>query len=99
MPVLSKAVEIYENFGDAHASLGEAHYKLKQYSEAAKSLETAIALNEKHPRAHTTLGLTYEALGKMEEAVGEYEKAIGVAPDDSYTNTSRQRLAEIRKTS
>lgn len=92
-----KAVEIYENFGDAHANLGEAYYRLKQHSEAIKSLEMAIALNQKHPRAHTTLGLAYEATGNKEGAVQEYEMAINVAPDDSYTNIARQRLAEIKK--
>jgi predicted Zn-dependent protease len=94
---LKKAVQVHENFGDAHANLGEAYYKLKQYPEATKSLEMAIALNENHPRAHTTLGLTYEATGNTEKAIEEYEKAVKVAPDNSYTNIARQRLAEIRE--
>lgn len=94
---LEKAIQVYENFDDAHANLGEAYYKLKQYPEATKSLEMAVALNENHPRAHTTLGLTYEAVGNTEKAIEEYEKAVKVAPDDSYTNTARQRLAEIGK--
>jgi len=92
-----KAVQIYENFDDAHANLGEAYYNLKQYSDATDSLEMAIALNENHPRAHTTLGLTYEAMGNIEKAIEEYEKAIKIAPKESYTDTARQRLAEIKK--
>jgi|GEM_PF-281950 len=94
---LKKAIQVYENFDDAHANLGEAYYKLKQYAEATESLEMAVALNENHPRAHTTLGLTYEATGDTEKAIEEYEKAIKVAPEDSYTNTARQRLEQIRK--
>ena len=94
---LKKAIQVYENFDDAHANLGEAYYKLKQYAEATESLEVAVALNENHPRAHTTLGLTYEATGDTEKAIEEYEKAIKVAPEDSYTNTARQRLEQIRK--
>lgn len=94
---LKKAIEIYENFDYAHANLGEAYYKLKQYPDATKSLEMAITLNENHPRAHTTLGLTYEATGNREKAVEEYEKAIKVAPDEGYTSTARQRLAELKK--
>ena len=94
---LKEAVQIYENFDDAHANLGEAYYRMKQYKDAMEPLGMAIALNEKHTRAHTTLGLVYEATGDMEKAVAEYEKAIEVAPDESYTNTSRQRLDKIRK--
>jgi predicted Zn-dependent protease len=97
VPPLKKAIEIYENFDHAHANLGEAYYKLKQYPDATKSLETAITLNEDHPRAHTTLGLTYEATGNREKAIEEYEKAVKVAPDEGYTNTARQRLAELKK--
>jgi len=57
----------------------------------------AIALNENHPRAHTTLGATYEATGDTTKAIEEYEKAIEVAPEESYTNTARQRLGQIKK--
>jgi predicted Zn-dependent protease len=97
VPPLKKAIEIYENFDHAYANLGEAYYKLKQYPDATKSLEMAITLNENHPRAHTTLGLTYEATGNREKAIEEYEKAVKVAPDEGYTNTARQRLAELKK--
>jgi regulator of sirC expression with transglutaminase-like and TPR domain len=57
----------------------------------------AIALNENHPRAHTTLGLTYEAMGNTTKAMEEYEKAVEVAPEAEYTNTARQRLEQIKK--
>jgi tetratricopeptide (TPR) repeat protein len=99
VPAFKKAVQIYENFDDAHANLGEAYYKLKQHSEATEPLEMAIALNENHPRAHTTLGLVYEATGKIEKAIEEYEKAIEVAPEEDYTNAARQRLSQLKKAS
>jgi predicted Zn-dependent protease len=94
----TKAIEVYENFSDAHANLGEAYYKLNKYSEAIESLGMAIALNEGHPRAYTTLGLTYEAMGDTTKAIAAYEKAVEVAPEEDYTNTARQRLAQVKET-
>jgi len=41
--------------------------------------------------------LTYEATGNMEKAIEEYENAIKIAPNNSYTDTARQRLAQIKK--
>jgi len=92
-----KAASLYENYGDAWANLGEADYSLKQYPDALKVLEMALTLNGKHPRAYTTLGLTYEATGDKQKAIEAYEQAVNVAPKESYTDTARQRLAELKK--
>ena len=35
--------------------------------------------------------------GNREKAIEEYEKAVKVAPDEGYTSTARQRLAELKK--
>jgi regulator of sirC expression with transglutaminase-like and TPR domain len=57
----------------------------------------AVSLNPKHPKAYTTLGLVYEANNELQKAIEAYEQAVKVAPDDSYTNTARQRLTELKK--
>lgn len=92
-----KAASLYENYSDAWANLGEADYNLKQYPDALKALEMALTLKGDHPRAYTTLGLTYEATGDKQKAIEAYEQAISVAPKESYTETARQRLAELKK--
>lgn len=92
-----KAASLYENFDDAWSNLGEAYYQLKQYADGIKALEMAVTLNAEHPRAWTTLGLTYEATGDKQKAINAYEQAIKVAPKESYTETARQRLSELKK--
>jgi predicted Zn-dependent protease len=92
-----KAVSSYENFDDAWSNLGEVFYYKKQYPDAIKALDMATSLNSKHPRAFTTLGLSYEASGDTQNAIIAYEQAIQIAPNDSYTNTARQRLSNLKK--
>jgi predicted Zn-dependent protease len=92
-----KAISLYENYDDAYANLGEALYRQKKYADAQKALEMAVSLNPKHPKAYTTLGLVYEANNELQKAIEAYEQAVKVAPDDSYTNTARQRLTELKK--
>jgi len=92
-----KAVSTYENYDDAWANLGEVFYYQKQYPDAIKALDMATSLNPKHPRAFTTLGLAYEATGDNQKAIDAYDQAVQVAPKDSYTDTARQRLANLKK--
>ena len=57
--MLRKAVELRPNDGYIVDSLGWAHYKLRQYPEAAETLEKAINLKPADPILNDHLGDAY----------------------------------------
>ena len=64
---------------------GYSLYLRGRHAEADRSLRAALALDPRHARAHTNLGLVLAARGEADAAVAEFGRA-GTDPADSRAN-------------
>jgi tetratricopeptide (TPR) repeat protein len=79
--MLRKAVELRPNDGYIVDSLGWAHYKLKQYPEAAETLEKAINLKPSDPILNDHLGDAYWRVNRRTEAHFQWNHARDMGAD------------------
>lgn len=64
---------------------GYSLYLQRRWADAEASLRKAVAIDPKHARSHTNLGLVLARQGKGEAAVAEFAKA-GCDPADARAN-------------
>ena len=74
---LQTAVQFRSNFPAAHAALGMAHLRLRQFPAARSALEKGVSMG---PTVQVYLGMAYEKLGEAERALEVYQDAIASAP-------------------
>jgi len=79
--MLRKAVELRPNDGYIVDSLGWAHYKLGQYTEAADTLERAIDLKPADPILNDHLGDAYWRVNRRIEAHFQWNHARDMGAD------------------
>ena len=90
--MIRKAVELEPKSGAIIDSLGWAHYKLGQYSEARLKLEDAA---ERSPNSATIidhLGDVYWKLGRHREAGYQWERALELDPTDDERAAIKAKL-------
>ena len=75
---LKKAIELKENFPDAHNNLGTLYNNLKEYSKAIKSFEKAIDYKHDFYQAYYNLGNALKAINKRKDAELMYQKSISI---------------------
>jgi len=90
--MIKKAIELDPNSGAIVDSLGWAHYKLGQYSEAKSKLEDAVALSPSSATIIDHLGDVYWKLGRYREAGYQWERALEYDPTDEERATIRIKL-------
>jgi len=90
--MIKKAIELEPNSGAIVDSLGWAHYKLGQYSEAKVKLEDAVALSPSSATIIDHLGDVYWKLGRYREAGYQWERALEYDPTDEERATIRTKL-------
>ena len=73
--MLQKAARLSPSYG-TYANLGQVHYRQKQYSEAAKSTEEALKLNDKDFRLWTNLAGMYRFMGRDADAIAVYRRVV-----------------------
>jgi tetratricopeptide (TPR) repeat protein len=70
----------YSNIFDAEATkfyeVGQSYNKQNKYSEAVRSLKSALGVSPNYPFAHTELGYAYEQLGEYSLAIAEFEEQL-----------------------
>ena len=71
-----------DDAAELNFQLGARYYQSGSYDLARDRLTLAAELDPKMAKAHSTLGLTYEALGNKRLAKESYENAIKAAPQD-----------------
>ncbi|HJQ30863.1 MAG TPA: tetratricopeptide repeat protein [Pyrinomonadaceae bacterium] len=69
--LFEKSVSVAPAFVHAHAALGAAFLKLKDYARAQAALEEAVKLDPEEPKPHYNLALLYARLKQPERAQEE----------------------------
>ena len=79
--MLRRAVELQPNDGYIVDSLGWAHFKLGQFSDAAQTLERAVLLKPADPVLNDHLGDAYWRTNRRTEAHFQWNHARDMGPD------------------
>ena len=75
--------------------LGYAYYSRGMWKEAETVLRNALAIDAKHPRAWTNLGLTLGQQGRYEEAVDAFRHVV--SPGKAYCNVAFLMASQGRR--
>ena len=90
--MIEKAVELEPDSGAITDSLGWAHYKLGNYTEARRYLEKAAELSPSSATIIDHLGDVYWKLGRYREAGYQWERALDLDPTDEERTAIVQKL-------
>jgi TolB-like protein/Tfp pilus assembly protein PilF len=74
------ALQIDDEFAEAHASLGHAMLHNWEWNDAEEKLLKAIELNPGYPSAHHWYSEHLTAMGRCDESIAELELAAGLDP-------------------
>ena len=88
----TRALEIDDSLGEAHASLGLIHSLSWNWAEPEKSFKRSIELNPNYATAHHWFGQYLETVGRYDEAEIQYKRAIELEP---LALVSYNNLAEL----
>jgi len=107
--LVKKAIELDDQDGESHASLGFLLVMIRQYDKAVAEVERGVALQPNVADIYGWAGIIYRYVGRWEDAVTAYEKAIRLnpIPPDFYlqglglaygwTGRYEEGITELRK--
>lgn len=90
--MIRKAVKLEPQSGAIVDSLGWAHYKLGQYSQAKINLEKAVELSPSSATIIDHLGDVYWKLGRYREAGYQWSRALDFDPTDEERDNIQKKL-------
>jgi tetratricopeptide (TPR) repeat protein len=93
---LLKRVEQSSTFSaDVRAQIysdrGWAYLRLKEYEQAVRDFQSALALNPGYARAYGRRGLAYIYLKDYQQAIADFDRAIELNPQDTWSYERRGR--------
>ncbi len=98
-----KALELDDQLGEAHATLGGLLQQMGEFDAAEASLLRAVELNPNYSAAYNWLGLVSNYRGEPEEALAVFRKGLALDPlspvlhsNIAYNNENIGRFDEMR---
>ncbi len=91
LAVFARALQLNPRNAAAHQNSGMALLKLDRLDEARQSLETALSISRRSPRALNALGVVWSRLGQPAQAVDAWERCVKADPQqyDALYNLGR----------
>jgi tetratricopeptide (TPR) repeat protein len=81
--IITKAINIYDPFPDAHYLYGKIWYELKNYDSAYVGYKKAMSLNPGKAMYHNNVGTCLFSLGRYDEAAKEFMEAMNIDKNDA----------------
>ena len=84
-PIFDQMLAAMGSTAELHVLIGWAYRETGYYEQAVSEFQKALALEPKHPRAHSYIGLVYLRQGgstKFPEARREFEAELKLNPED-----------------
>jgi tetratricopeptide (TPR) repeat protein len=76
-----KAIQIYDNFPEAHLALGLVYLDLRKFDEAQASLQKSTELNPTAPGGYLALGTLFNQEKKYDDAEKALKQGLDLKPD------------------
>lgn len=92
MEMIRKAVSRRPNDGFIVDSLGWAHFRLGEFSDAVNYLEKAAELQPEDPTINDHLGDAYWRVGRETEARFQWQRALDMKPEEAELTRIRGKL-------
>lgn len=94
MKLLESASSLRPNDGYITDSLGWAHFKMKQFTDAVPLLEQAVGMLPYDPEINSHLGDAYWQVGRKAEARFQWERARNYSKDSELTAKLSTKLTD-----
>jgi Flp pilus assembly protein TadD len=94
LAMLEKAASLAPRSGAIVDSLGWARYRVHQYRDATRDLETAVMLEPSDPEVNSHLGDAYWRVGRQLEARFQWNRVLTLAPDAKTKAATEIKLAK-----
>lgn len=92
LEMIEGAVDQRPNDGFIVDSLGWAHYRLGDYTEAVRQLERAVELQPDDPTINDHLGDAFWRVGRHTEAAFQWRRALSLEPDADLAIALKAKL-------
>lgn len=92
LKLIEKAVSLKPDDGYIVDSLGWAHYRLGNFTEATRYLERAVELRPEDPVLNDHLGDAYWHVGRTREAKFQWEQALTLNPEPEDAEKIRGKV-------
>lgn len=92
-----KALELDEDYADAHKALGDMLYDLERYEESLGHLETAVDQFPDDASLQRKLARAYHRAGMIDSAIAQYSRIVDEQPENItayYNLAGAYRIAE-----
>lgn len=93
------AENIFPAMADKKCTEGYNYYRIRNYTEAEKSLKLALKYDKDKDQAMYYLGLTYEASGDEKKAIKYYKKVVDGYVTSTYYADSTRRMQALTEQS
>lgn len=103
--MFQKAINLNNDFAQAHYNLAVVYYENKEYDKALEKLKETISLDSSYSRAYNSLGVLYFELGEINNAIESFSKTVELEPNNinasfdlAQSYVARFRKAELTST-
>jgi tetratricopeptide (TPR) repeat protein len=94
LAMIERAVKSRPNSGPMQDSLGWAHYRMGDYSQAVGFLEAAVMLEPSDPEINDHLGDAYWMVGRKDEAGYQWRRVLTFSPDAALKASVEAKLKD-----
>ncbi|MCX7846548.1 MAG: tetratricopeptide repeat protein [bacterium] len=89
------AVSLNPSYPDAFYNLGLVAVRQTNFPESIQYFKTALAKDPRYAKAHLALGMVYERLLDRTNAIEHYAQYLDLMPNDTYSQTVRDRIEKL----
>ena len=83
---IRRALEIDDNLGEAHASLGYQYMCSQDWAASERELKRAMELNPNYPQAYGWNGVRLMMIGKYDESLASLQRGLELDPTSNGIN-------------
>lgn len=97
LPLLKRAVAIKKDYAKAHVSMAEVYRRLRNWTSALASANTALSLDSKNAAAHHNMACVLAQMNRKTDAIIALQRAIELDDELAYAISEEQDLKPLNR--